>query len=80
MLSLILDLYAWITQGTFKNSICRWISSKALIELLPRSEANAVKNTLYGVRGMTLGDAIFVLNSNYFDEIMATVGNKYTYY
>ena len=33
-----------------------------------------------GVSGMARHDAIFVMNSNYFDEIIATAGDKYTYY
>ena len=33
-----------------------------------------------GVSGMACHDAIFVMNSNYFNEIMATAGDKFTYY
>ena len=33
-----------------------------------------------GVSDMALHDAIFVMNSNYFDEIIATAGDRYTYY
>jgi SAM-dependent methyltransferase len=33
-----------------------------------------------GVSGMVRYDAIFVMNFNYFDEITATAGDKFTYY
>ena len=33
-----------------------------------------------GMCGMARDDAIFVMNSNYFNEIIATAGDKYTYY
>jgi len=33
-----------------------------------------------GVSGMSRNDAIFVMNSNYFDEITASAGDKFTYY
>jgi SAM-dependent methyltransferase len=34
----------------------------------------------HGVSGMACHDAIFVMNSNYFDEIIASAGDKFTYY
>ena len=33
-----------------------------------------------GLLGMARHDAIFVMNSNYFDEIVATAGDNFTYY
>lgn len=33
-----------------------------------------------GMSGMTRHDAIFIMNSNYYNEIIATAGDKFTYY
>lgn len=39
-----------------------------------------VRSPENGVSGMAYNDAIFVMNSNYLDEIIATAGDKFTYY